>query len=209
MIWTTVSSWSYFCWLCRASPSLLAKNISVWFRCWPSGDVYVQSLLLCCWKRVFAMPSAFSCKTLLFCPASFHIPRPNLPVTPGVLGNGKSLQYSCLENPMNSMSPIRWFEKQLNLQRAVRNPDPRVKCMYIFLTPRNKDEEADWNRLRLWLVSRKHPKVYLCPCQSPTLAPLPPAHSPPEWTLPFLKRVFNVDEFMPKIFLRLKKETNI
>ena len=27
MIWTTVSSWSYFCWLYRASPSLAAKNI--------------------------------------------------------------------------------------------------------------------------------------------------------------------------------------
>ena len=27
MIWATVSSWSYFCWLYRASPSLAAKNI--------------------------------------------------------------------------------------------------------------------------------------------------------------------------------------
>ena len=27
MIWATVSSWSCFCWLCRASPSLAAKNI--------------------------------------------------------------------------------------------------------------------------------------------------------------------------------------
>ena len=27
MIWATVSSWSYFCLLCRASPSLAAKNI--------------------------------------------------------------------------------------------------------------------------------------------------------------------------------------
>ena len=27
MIWDTVSSWSCFCWLCRASPSLAAKNI--------------------------------------------------------------------------------------------------------------------------------------------------------------------------------------
>ena len=27
MIWATVSSWSYFCWLCRASLSLAAKNI--------------------------------------------------------------------------------------------------------------------------------------------------------------------------------------
>ena len=27
MVWATVSSWSCFCWLCRASPSLAAKNI--------------------------------------------------------------------------------------------------------------------------------------------------------------------------------------
>ena len=34
---------------------------------------------------VFAMPSAFSWQnSISLCPASFHIPRPNLPVTPGV-----------------------------------------------------------------------------------------------------------------------------
>jgi len=43
------------------------------------------SLLLCCWKRVFAMTSAFSCQnSISLCPASFLIPRPNVPVTPGV-----------------------------------------------------------------------------------------------------------------------------
>ena len=58
-------------------------------------------------------------------PASFCTPRPNLPITPGFLtsyfcipvpcnekndrmwstgeGNGKPFQYSCLENPINSM----------------------------------------------------------------------------------------------------------
>ena len=39
----------------------------------------------CCWKRVFAMTSAFSWQnSISFCPVSFHTPRPNLPVTPGV-----------------------------------------------------------------------------------------------------------------------------
>ena len=43
------------------------------------------SLLLCCWKRVFAMSSAFSWQSSIsLCLASFCIPRPNLPVTPGV-----------------------------------------------------------------------------------------------------------------------------
>ena len=44
-----------------------------------------KSLLLCCWKRVFAMTSAFSWDNpISLCPASFHTPRPNLPVTPGI-----------------------------------------------------------------------------------------------------------------------------
>ena len=84
MIWATVSSWSCFCWLYRASPSLTAKNIinliSVltiwWCPC-------IESSL--CWKRVFAMTSAFSwLNSVSFCPASFCTPRANLPVTPGV-----------------------------------------------------------------------------------------------------------------------------
>ena len=81
MIWVTVSSWSCFRWLYRASPSLAAKNrinlISVLTIWW--------CLLLCYWKRVFAMTSAFSWQnSISLCPASFHIPRPNLPVTPDV-----------------------------------------------------------------------------------------------------------------------------
>ena len=84
MVWASVNSWSCFCWLYRASPSLTAKNIinliSVltiwWCPC---------SLLLCCWKRVFAMTSAFSWhNSLNLCPASFCTPRANLPVTPGI-----------------------------------------------------------------------------------------------------------------------------
>ena len=42
--------------------------------------------------------------SISLCPASFCIPRPNLPVTPGVScreGNGIPLQYSCLEKPMD------------------------------------------------------------------------------------------------------------
>ena len=84
MIWATRSSQSCVCWLYRASPSLAAKNIinliSVsiiwWCPC---------SLLLCCWKKVFAMTSAFSWQdSISLCPASFCTPRSNFPVTPGV-----------------------------------------------------------------------------------------------------------------------------
>ena len=83
MIWATVSSQSYFCWLYRVSPSLAANNIinlilvlTIWW-C-PCGA-------LCRWKRVFAMTSALSWKnSISLCPASFRTPRPNLAVTPGV-----------------------------------------------------------------------------------------------------------------------------
>ena len=88
MIWATVSSRSCFCWLYRASPSLPAKNIInliliFWY--WPSGNVHVSSLLLYCWKMVFALMSVFSWQnSISLCPASFCTPRPNFPVTPGI-----------------------------------------------------------------------------------------------------------------------------
>ena len=85
MIWATVSSRSYFCWVYRASPSLAAKNIitlisvlTVWW-C-PSIELF-----LVCWKRVFAMTSAFSWQnSISLCPASFCTPWPNLSVIPGI-----------------------------------------------------------------------------------------------------------------------------
>ena len=84
MIWATVSSQSRFCWLYRASPSLAAKNIinliSVLTIRWcPCVD-----LLLCCWKRVFAMTSMFSWQnSVSLCPVSLCTPRPS------------SVQFSC------------------------------------------------------------------------------------------------------------------
>ena len=51
MIWATVSSWSCFCWLFRASPSLVAKNIislilvlTIWWcPCVESSLVYIYT----------------------------------------------------------------------------------------------------------------------------------------------------------------------
>ena len=85
MIWATISSQSCFCWLYRASPSLAAKHIitrisvlTIWW------CPRVESSL-CCWKRVFAMTSAFSWQnSISLYPASFCTPMPNFPVTPGI-----------------------------------------------------------------------------------------------------------------------------
>ena len=65
MIWATVSSWSCFCWLYRASPSLAAKTISVWLGCWPSGDVRVYSLLFFVGRGCLLWPVCSPGRTLL------------------------------------------------------------------------------------------------------------------------------------------------
>ena len=80
MIWATVNSQSCFCWLYRASPSLATKNIfnlisalTIWWcPCiWTSYDVHVY-----CWKRVFAMTTAFSWQnSVSLWPVSFCTPR--------------------------------------------------------------------------------------------------------------------------------------
>ena len=84
MIWATVSSWSCFCWLYRASPSLAAKNIinliSLLTICWCPC---VESSLVFLEEGVCYDQCIFLAK-LSLCPASFCIPRPNLPVTSGV-----------------------------------------------------------------------------------------------------------------------------
>ena len=85
MIWATVSAPSCFYWLERASPSLAAKNIisvislltTWWCPRVASSLVLLEECLL--WTPAFSWQNSIS----LF-PASFHIPRPNLPVTPGV-----------------------------------------------------------------------------------------------------------------------------
>ena len=87
MIWATVSSWSYFCWLYRASPSLAAKNkinlISVltiwWCACAPvsleKGVCYDQPVLTKHAKSLTKL-LAFA---LLYCS-----PKPNLLITSGI-----------------------------------------------------------------------------------------------------------------------------
>ena len=85
MIWATVSSWSCFCWLYRASTSLAAKNIinliSVstiwWYPCVESSLVLLEEGV--CYDQCILLA-----ELIILCPASFCTPRPNLPVTPGV-----------------------------------------------------------------------------------------------------------------------------
>ena len=55
------------------------------------------SLLLCCWKRVFAMSSAFPWQNLIsLCPTSFCTLWLNLPFTPDI----SSLHYLAFQSPM-------------------------------------------------------------------------------------------------------------
>ena len=51
-----------------------------------------------CWKRVFAMTSVFSWKnSVSLCPASFCTPKPNSPVTPGILNSYFCIPVICDE----------------------------------------------------------------------------------------------------------------
>ena len=83
MIWATVSSWPCFCWLYRASPSLAAKNIinlisglTIW---WCPCVVFSCAVGRGCLLWPVRSLGKFS-----LYPASFHTPRANLPVTPGI-----------------------------------------------------------------------------------------------------------------------------
>ena len=83
------SSWSEW----QSAPNLVFASFSI-FGCKECNQsdfgvdhlvMSMCSLLLCCWKRLFAMTSAFSWQNSnSLCPASFGTSRPNLPVTPGV-----------------------------------------------------------------------------------------------------------------------------
>ena len=82
MIWATVISWSYFCWLYRASPSLAAKNIinliSVLTIC-------VESSLVLLEEGVYYNQCINRCKTLLaFSLLHFVLLGTNLPVSSGI-----------------------------------------------------------------------------------------------------------------------------
>ena len=86
MVWATVSSWSCFWWLYRASPSLAANYIinliSVlaiwWCPCVKSSLVLLEEGV--CYDQCIFLAELHIC----LCPASFCTPRWNLPVTPGV-----------------------------------------------------------------------------------------------------------------------------
>ena len=54
------------------------------FQYWPPGDVHAYSLLLYCWKRVFALSEFSWQNSISLCPVSCCTPKPNLSVTPGV-----------------------------------------------------------------------------------------------------------------------------
>ena len=96
MVWATVSSWSSFCWLYRASPSLAAKNIinliSVWTIWWcpciesslvllEEGVCYDQCIFLA--KLCLSLPcfipyskAKFACYSRCFLTSYFCIPVP-------------------------------------------------------------------------------------------------------------------------------------
>ena len=87
MVWATVSSWSCFCWLYRASPSLKACEE------YNQSDFGIDNLVMSMYRVIsfvvgrgcLLRPVRFSWQiSVSICPASFCTPRPNLPITPGI-----------------------------------------------------------------------------------------------------------------------------
>ena len=126
MIWATVSSWSFFCWLYRASPSLTAKNIinlismlTIWWcPCVESSLVllkesvcYDQCVLLV--KLYLPLPcfipyskAKFACYSRCFLTSYFCIPVPYngnniffwVLVLKGLVGLHRTIQLQLLQH---------------------------------------------------------------------------------------------------------------
>ena len=103
MIWATVRSWSSFCSLYRATPSLAAKNITSlililtiwWCPCVESSLVLLEEDF--CSGHCISWQNSFS-----LCPASFCIPRAHLPLTPGI----SWLPNFALQSPMMKQTSL-------------------------------------------------------------------------------------------------------
>ena len=117
MIWATVSSWSRFYWLYRASPSLAAGNIinliSVltiwWCPC-------VESSLVLLEEGVCYDQCIFLLNSISLCPASFRIPRSNLPVTPGA----SWLPTFAFQSPISKRTSCLGLKGLVGLYRTVQ-----------------------------------------------------------------------------------------
>ena len=137
MVWATVSSWSCFCWLYRASPSLAAKNIINlilvlaiwWYPCVESSLVLLEEGV--CYDQCNPLANSIS-----LCLASFCIPRPNLPVTPSV-----------------SWLPTFAFQSRIN-KDITRWSTPISDWLYSLQPKMEKLYTVSKNKTRSWLWLR-------------------------------------------------------
>ena len=109
----------------------LQRIWSIWFWYWPSGDVHVQSCLLCCWKRVFAMTHAFSWQnSVSLWPASFCTPRLNLPVTPG----SSWLPHFAFQSPIKKWTSFGGVSSSVSRknQTKITSLELKLKALVIF-----------------------------------------------------------------------------
>ena len=142
MIWATVSFWPSFCWLYKASPSLAAKNIinlilvlTIWW--------CPTHILLCCWKRVFAMTSAFSWQnSISLCPASFCTPRANLPVTPGI----PWLHTFAFQSPMMKRTSLLGVSSRRSCRTSWNNPTSASSALLVGVS-KSRTGLSDWTEL--------------------------------------------------------------
>ena len=118
MIWVTVHSWSYFCWLYRASPSLAAKNIINLISVLPIWScLCVESSLVLLQEAVSYDQCVLAKLCLAIWPASFCTPRPNLSVTPGISWLHSFAFHSSM---MKRKSFLRVLEDLVDLHRIIQ-----------------------------------------------------------------------------------------
>ena len=178
MIRATVSSWSCFCWLYTAFPPVAAKNIinliSVltiwWCPCVESSLVLLEEGV--CYDSAFSWQNSIS-----LCPASFRIPRPNLPVTPG----DSWLPTFAFQSPIRKRTSFLGVSSKRSCRSSSVSSVQSLRHVRPFVTPWIAAPQASlsinsWSSLKLTsiesVMSFSH--LILC-CPLLLLPPIPPS----------------------------------
>ena len=173
MIWATVSSWSYFCWLYRVSPSVAAKNIinmfsvlTIWWCSCVESSLVLLEEGVCYDQRVLLQ------KSVGLCPDSFVLQgqmRLLLQVSLDFLlcipvpYNGKDIFWRCqfwkvfIEPFYFSFSSItgqgtdmdyydiEWFALETNIQPFLRlHPSTEIRLCWRMATPFLLRDPCPW-----------------------------------------------------------------
>ena len=153
MVWCIVSSRSCFCRLCRASPSLGAKNIINLILVLMMSTCKVISCIV--GRASLLWPVCSLGITVSFCLASFYTPRPHLPVTPGYLLTSNF----CIPVPYDEKD-IFFFFFGVSSRRPCRSSENHSKFSFFSISGWGTDLDycdVEWFALEM---NRVHSVVF-------------------------------------------------